>query len=445
MNKQYRPLEAGEIIQEGDEYKVEFAPWLSASSYIGGFIREGCTQFQFRRPISLSTDTEALASKMAGLTDYPWHICPLGTVGAITDKHGDRYWHKDKHARVDSGDWLATGWKLIDNKGNGEDWQNSNMTIPEREKVLNGLAEISEWENVPSADSYKYDIDFAKWQERRQIRIEAGLIELPTTITDAVADAPSEWGDEDDLTWLANNVSEWSGNATFQYIGRGADTETYMGFKDKPLEGFYHYDQWLQRRRELGLEPEDNQPDWDSAPEGATHGHIENGRVVNWYKNNGKFWFHNVRGEWWESDHTQAFYDVLIPRPEQSKSTEPQEQEWKDGLPPVGLTSEQIDTPIGWHGGDFSVVAHYKFVDEDQEPYKAAILAGRKGDVAIFLKDELKPKSTEDVESEGRIRELMKDAGIDEGTRIASFHHKDSAVFQQAEKIINAGWRKVEK
>ena len=371
MNKQYRPLEAGEVIQEGDEYFAGYK-WDLCTSAIG--VKVGYFG-KYRRPISLSTDTEALDSKMAGLTDYPWHLCPLGWWGAGTLKSGQRYFSEREVA--EAGEVL-----VIDNSGTSEDWQNSATPIPEREKVLNKLAHIAEWKNVPVADTYKYDIDFSQWHERRKQRIEAGLISLPTTITDAVADAPSEWKDEDDLTWLAKNLDEWKPNQA--YSVKCADGKAlFISRKSAACDAasnYYTHDQWLQRRRELGLESncseipnssEQIEPDWDSAPEGATHRRetgcwyrLDHGEVCIWKKSGG----------WYLSRFDADFLSgsgEFVKLPEQSKSTEsvsdlelpgmweradyeggldesrgpnwkpePQEQEGNgEGLPPVG-----------WHG-----------------------------------------------------------------------------------------------
>lgn len=75
MNKQYRPLEVGEYLQLGDELRCideSINPgrkWYKVKASEFGYQIEKDSAHDFRRPISLSTDTEAIASKMAVLAD----------------------------------------------------------------------------------------------------------------------------------------------------------------------------------------------------------------------------------------------------------------------------------------------------------------------------------------------------------------------------------------
>jgi len=112
---------------------------------------------------------------------------------------------------------------------------------------------------------------------------------IVTSPFDAVADAPSEWGDapmywgdEDDLTWLAKNMDEWvlpysKGLKLPDDVLLHVSNNRAYWSKDEDTEGGFTKDQWLQRRRELGLEanhPEiqdSSQPDWDTAPKDATN------------------------------------------------------------------------------------------------------------------------------------------------------------------------------
>lgn len=99
----------------------------------------------------------------------------------------------------------------------------------------------------------------------------------------------------------------------------------------------------------------------------------------------------------------------VYPAAEQDKP-----QEWNvEGLPPVGYTHLQVETPIGWLYGEFTVVAHVILIDEDGAEWNAAILCDDKGIAKPFSVSELKPiKSQAEKEREEFALEMCKDSGM---------------------------------
>lgn len=281
---------------------------------------------------------------------YPWHLCPIGWWGAATDKDGVAFfWRHKPHLGLRDTSWFAGSSSareigIFDNTN----WQNSALPIPEREKVLNGLAEISEWKNVPAADSYKYDIDFAQWQERRKQRISAGLIDVNDT---GVVEM------EDDLTWLAKNAKLFSEGECCA-VRHPKNRKGYLLFPHNDndditeIRGHTIYTSYeiLQRRRELGLNPENNQPDWSKAPEGTTHWYPHEGMRGKWFKYDQTY---NLLFAWegidgWDKrfGFSDAFISNCIPHPEQGKSTEPQEMNAVTALYAFAGFLTSMKTPI---------------------------------------------------------------------------------------------------
>ena len=82
--------------------------------------------------------------------------------------------------------------------------------------------------------------------------------------SNAVADTGRFRPLSDDLTWLALRCDNWVDSRTVQNIRRDEDSDRQYHF-DPDLRIGYTYNQWLTRRRELGLERPEVTPDEDAA------------------------------------------------------------------------------------------------------------------------------------------------------------------------------------
>ena len=101
------------------------------------------------------------------------------------------------------------------------------------------------------------------------------------------------------------------------------------------------------------------QPDWSTAPEGATHFHPGNDKYVpHWYKE-GYFCVIGHEGGGWVKDLLPQPTSAMIPRP-----TTPQ---WNgEGLPPVGVVCEVMSTTASGEWLEAMIVAH----DGDKAVYR---------------------------------------------------------------------------
>lgn len=253
---------------------------------------------------------------------YPWHLCPLGWWGAATDRDGELFFYEtEPDLLLKQGCWWHkphTKHKKTRLFLDDVDWKNSAMPIPERETELNRLADGALAVSKSYVEEIKKNPIFpSEIEERRKQRIEARLIDVNDTDVGTLQD--------DDLTWLAKNCSRW--HEEFQRLAFvDKQKDYYFPQCLHPPEG-YTREQWLQRRRELGLNPEDNQPDWSKAPEGTTHWYPHEGMRGKWFKYDQTY---NLLFAWegidgWDKrfGFSDAFISNCIPHPEQSKSTEP--------------------------------------------------------------------------------------------------------------------------
>lgn len=261
--------------------------------------------------------------KLMSKSEIPWYLCPLDWWGAAIDPDGEAFFYQNQPTVLEphKNDWtFEGGFLLIEDGYSTEDWQNSAMPIPEREAELNRLAE-TKWQHRDMDTEYRFFWNQIK--ERRKQRIEAGLIDVNDT--DVVEM-------KDNLTWLAKNVSEWPENAK-QAQGMLKSKNIYWrGSYFLTLdESTYSKDQWLQRRLELGLESEQSK---STEPEAmAIKQQADSWRAVCRLLD-------EVIGINWRNYEGNGKESALHAIKQIASNSKPQEQEWKDGLPPVGTVCE---------------------------------------------------------------------------------------------------------
>jgi hypothetical protein len=181
-------------------------------------------------------------------------------------------------------------------------------------------------------------------------------------------------------------------------------------------------------------------PDWDNAPEDATHWEPENHEYVeSWMKKDGAVWFYFVpKDKAWRktSDVENWRIKRMIPRPQ----VEP--KEWNgEGLPPTGTVCEMLHPGISEYGWQRVEIKAY-FDDRVVVSGSPAIWGGGFGAIHINSKLKFRPiRSEEDQAVEEIAKILQNDHQI-----VTDTHSKNLDYFiGPARALYRSGYSKKEK
>lgn len=227
-----------------------------------------------------SSNTKKAAEKLAGKACANVHdderlselfaLAPHWADGIVTEKSGCRFWAtkdaKPHCAENAYGEFIAARMRLIDKDGNGESWLKSWMEIPPRERELNRLADGYDFWPLLISENYQTDVYEAEWQERRKIRIAAGLIDVNDTdvvdMQDSQQDEVSEpdWGSAPEgTTHYATSdrvIWGWLKNENDRFFYFNGDQDRFVEYSSKAAAK-EHFKSAIPRP------PHDSHQEWD--------------------------------------------------------------------------------------------------------------------------------------------------------------------------------------